>query len=60
VNLLLNRASAWADLDSYIPYEGRVDVRVKRDCELAVRIPEWVKPELVSGVTLYISVAAVE
>jgi len=42
VNLLLNRASAWADVDSYIPYEGRVDVKVKRVCHLSVRIPEWV------------------
>jgi hypothetical protein len=41
VNLLLNRASSWADVHSYIPYEGRVDVRVKKDCELSVRIPEW-------------------
>ena len=48
VHLLLNRASTWADVDSYIPYEGRVDVRVKQDCDLSVRIPEWVKPEEVA------------
>jgi len=41
VNLLLNRASPSADVDSYIPYEGRVEVKVKQDCELWVRIPEW-------------------
>ena len=45
LNLLLNRPSAWADVHSHIPYEGRVDVRVKQDCELKVRIPEWVRPE---------------
>lgn len=45
VNLLLNRASPWADVDSSIPYEGRVDVKIKQACELSVRIPEWVKPE---------------
>jgi len=45
VNLLLNRASPWADVESYIPYEGQVDVVVKQSCELSVRIPEWVKPE---------------
>ena len=44
VNLLLNRASPWADVDSYIPYEGRVDIRVKQPCELSLRIPEWVSP----------------
>ena len=45
VNLLLNRASPWADVNSYIPYEGRVDVKVKKPLKLAVRIPEWVKPQ---------------
>ena len=48
VHLLLNRASPWADVDSCIPYEGRVDVRVKRACKLEVRIPEWVEPGEVS------------
>ena len=44
VNLLLNRASRWADVDSHIPYEGKVDVRVKEPVKLSIRIPEWVKP----------------
>ena len=44
VNLLLNRASPWADVDSYVPHEGRVDIRIKKPCELMVRIPEWVDP----------------
>ncbi len=44
VNLLLNRTSPWADVDSHVPYEGRVDVKVKQDCDLLVRIPEWVSP----------------
>jgi hypothetical protein len=44
VNLLLNRASPWADVDSHLPYTGRVDVRVKQACDLALRIPEWVQP----------------
>ena len=45
VNLLLNRASAWADVDSYLPYQGRVDVKIKKACRLSIRIPEWVKAE---------------
>ena len=49
VNLLLNRGSPWADVDSYIPYEGQVDVRIKQACNLSVRIPEWVKPDDVRG-----------
>lgn len=54
VNLLLNRASPWADVNSYVPYEGQVDVTVKTACNLEIRLPEWVKPEeasaLVNGV----------
>ena len=44
-NLLLNRTSPWVDLESYIPYEGRVDARVRQACELQVRMPEWVEPD---------------
>ena len=32
-------------MDSYIPYEGRVDVKIKQACALSIRIPEWVAPE---------------
>ena len=49
LHLLLNRASPWADVDSYIPYEGQVDVKMKASCDLEVRIPEWVKPGEVSA-----------
>jgi hypothetical protein len=48
VNLLLNRASPWADVNSYIPYEGQVDVLIKQSCRLEIRIPEWVRPDEVS------------
>ena len=30
VNLLLNRPSPWADLHSHIPYQGQVDVKIKK------------------------------
>jgi len=44
LNLLLNQASRWADVYSYIPYEGRVDIRIKQPCSgLHVRVPEWVR-----------------
>jgi hypothetical protein len=46
VNLLLNHASAWADVHSFIPYEGRVNVKMKRPSQrVLVRVPEWVKSE---------------
>ena len=45
VHLLLNRASPWADVYSHIPFTGQVDVSLKRNCELALRIPEWVEPQ---------------
>lgn len=48
IHLLFNRASPWADIDSYIPYEGRVDVKMKQSCAVEIRIPEWVQPEEVS------------
>ncbi len=44
VNLLLNHTSAWADIDSYLPYEGRIDIHAKRSFRLQVRIPEWASP----------------
>lgn len=44
VNLLLNRASEWADVYSHVPYTGRVDVKMKASCKsVLVRAPEWVK-----------------
>jgi hypothetical protein len=42
INLLLNRASPWVDIDSYLPYEGRVKVHAKSARSVAVRIPAWV------------------
>lgn len=47
VNLLLNRASPWADVNSHIPYTGQVDVQIKQPVNLSVRIPEWVTPDQV-------------
>lgn len=42
VNLLMNRATQWADLDSYLPFEGRCVIRIKAGREkLLVRVPEW-------------------
>ncbi len=50
LNLLLNRASAWADVHSFIPYEGRVRLKVKKPLSAAlIRVPQWVEtssPEL--------------
>jgi hypothetical protein len=44
VNLLLNRASTWADIYSHIPYAGKVQVKVKKPIEsLRVRMPEWIE-----------------
>ena len=42
VNLLLNRASPWLDVDSCLPYEGKVVIRNKTAKRLYVRIPLWV------------------
>ncbi len=43
VNFLMNRASRWADIHSHVPYEGRVDVKVKKSCDqVLVRVPQWI------------------
>jgi len=42
VNLLLNRAARLVDVDSYLPYAGKVTIRVKTARHVAVRIPHWV------------------
>ncbi len=49
VNLLLNRTSPWADLDSYLPYEGKAVLKMKREREeVSVRAPTWVDREQVA------------
>jgi hypothetical protein len=45
VNLLMNRASPWVDIDSHIPYAGQVDLKLKKAMDVRVRIPEWVVRE---------------
>jgi hypothetical protein len=42
INLLLNRASPWLDIDSYLPYEGKVVIRNKTADKILVRMPLWV------------------
>jgi hypothetical protein len=42
VNLFLNRASSWMDIDSYLPYEGKVELHNKRARMALVRIPNWI------------------
>lgn len=41
INLLLNRALPWLDIDSYLPSEGRVVVRNKTADRLAMHMPRW-------------------
>jgi DUF1680 family protein len=41
VNLFLNRASAWIDIDSYLPYEGKLVLHNKEARVVRVRIPYW-------------------
>ena len=47
VNLLLNRASPWLDVDSHLPYEGKVVIKNKTAKKVSVRIPEWTVRERV-------------
>ena len=47
INLLLNRAAAQLDLDSYLPYEGKAVIRNKTARNVSVRIPNWVEKSAV-------------
>ena len=42
VNLLLNRAGKLVDVDSYLPFEGKVCIRSKGAPRVSVRVPSWV------------------
>ena len=42
VNLLFNRASPWLEVDSYLPYEGKVVLKNKTAEKVSTRIPYWV------------------
>jgi hypothetical protein len=42
VNLLLNRASELLDVDSHLPYEGKVVLQNKSARRAYVRLPRWV------------------
>jgi hypothetical protein len=48
VNLLLNRASPWLDIESHLPYEGKVVLRNKSARAVWVRMPLWVDLKRVS------------
>jgi hypothetical protein len=41
VNLLLNRSTPEIDVNSFLPYEGKVEIVVKTMTRLEVRIPGW-------------------
>jgi hypothetical protein len=48
INLLLNRSSPWMDIDSYLPYEGKVVLKNKSVKEAFVRMPLWVDEKAVT------------
>jgi len=49
VNLLLNRASEWLDVHSYLPVQGKVVLKIKKARKVAVRLPEWVELSAVNA-----------
>ena len=44
VNLPLNRASQWLDVDSFLPYEGKVELHIKTAGAVDFRVPDYVDP----------------
>jgi hypothetical protein len=51
VNLLLNRASPWLDVDSYLPYRGQVVLHNKLAHTLLIRLPYWVERQKLTCVS---------
>ena len=49
INFLLNRASHWLDIDSYLPHEGKVVIRNKAARKISVRMPRWVDKNTVKS-----------
>ncbi|MDR0294155.1 MAG: glycoside hydrolase family 127 protein [Oscillospiraceae bacterium] len=45
VNLLMNMETPDAEIISYIPYTGRVEIRPKKSGELWLRLPDWARAE---------------
>lgn len=48
VNLFLNRAARLLDVDSYLPFEGRVILHNQLARSVAIRIPGWVRRDEMS------------
>ena len=42
VNLSLNRDSQWVRINSFRPYQGKVEILIKQAPVLYIRVPEWV------------------
>ncbi|HID95791.1 MAG TPA: hypothetical protein EYP53_07020 [Candidatus Latescibacteria bacterium] len=42
VNLSLNFNSPWLEICSFRPYQGKIEVILKEDAVLSVRVPDWV------------------
>jgi hypothetical protein len=45
VNLLLNRASPYLDIDSYLPAEGKVVLKIKTAPSVSLHMPAWCQVE---------------
>jgi DUF1680 family protein len=43
VNFHITRRSPWIDIISYLPYQGKIEIRVHKRCKLYIRMPVWVK-----------------
>lgn len=49
VNLLMNRAAKSLDVDSYLPYQGKVIIHNKKARTISVRAPSWVNKNDISA-----------
>ena len=49
VNLLFSRDTQWAQIDSFLPYQGKVAVRIIDAENLYIRVPDWANRSEVSA-----------
>ncbi len=43
VNLAISRDSKWAEINSWLPHQGRLDVAMHVTDRLKIRVPDWAK-----------------
>ena len=41
INLMLNANTPWVEVHSFLPYQGRINIQIKKASKMYVRVPSW-------------------